>query len=157
MFGSVGVFLFILSIGGFMTVVFATGALDLGIHHLSYRFRERGGLLIAVLMVLFGALGSIKGWSDETLGLYGMMIPLMIALGYDRMVTVAVVHSRSVRWRACFDDQSFRNRHRIFEGRGEPRRRYGAAPRAACANHSGDDWLHALVCRASKDWIRRSR
>jgi uncharacterized ion transporter superfamily protein YfcC len=91
MFGSIEVFLFILSIGGFMTVVFATGALDLGIHHLSYRFRERGPLLIAVLTVMFGILGSIKGWSDETLGLYAMMVPLMIALGYDRMVTVAVV------------------------------------------------------------------
>ena len=91
MFGSIEVFLFILSIGGFMTVVFATGALDLGIHHLSYRFRERGPLLIAVLSMLFGALGSIKGWSDETLGFYAMMIPLMIALGYDRIVTVAVV------------------------------------------------------------------
>ena len=91
MFGSIEVFLFILSIGGFMTVVFATGALDRGIHHLSFRFRERGPLLIAVLIVLFGALGSIKGWSDETLGLYAMMVPLMLALGYDRMVTVAVV------------------------------------------------------------------
>ena len=91
MFGSVEVFLFILSIGGFMTVVFSTGALDLGIHHLSYRFRERGALLIAILTLLFGVLGSIKGWSDETLGLYAMMVPLMVALGYDRMVTVAVV------------------------------------------------------------------
>jgi uncharacterized ion transporter superfamily protein YfcC len=91
MFGSVEVFLFILSIGGFMTVVFATGALDLGIHHLSYRFRNRGAVLIAILTVLFCFLGSIKGWSDETLGLYAMMVPLMIALGYDRMVSVAVV------------------------------------------------------------------
>jgi uncharacterized ion transporter superfamily protein YfcC len=91
MFGSIEVFLFIISIGGFMTVVFATGALDLGIHHLSYRFRERGTLLIVVLCMLFGALGSIKGWSDETLGFYAMMIPLMIALGYDRILTVAVV------------------------------------------------------------------
>jgi uncharacterized ion transporter superfamily protein YfcC len=74
-----------------MGVVFATGALDLGIHHLSYRFRARGALLIAILIFLFGALGSIKGWSDETLGLYAMMVPLMIGLGYDRMVTVAVV------------------------------------------------------------------
>ena len=48
-------------------------------------------MLIAVRIVLFGLLGSIKGWSDETLGLYAMMVPLMIALGYDRMVTVAVV------------------------------------------------------------------
>ena len=57
MFGSIEVFLFILSIGGFMTVVFATGALDLGIHHLSHRFRERGPLLIVVLTVLFGTIG----------------------------------------------------------------------------------------------------
>ena len=91
MFGSIEVFLFILAIGGFMTVVFATGALDRGIHHLSYRFRERGPLLIAVLIVLFGILGSIKGWSQETLGLYAIMVPSMIVLGYDRMVTVAVV------------------------------------------------------------------
>jgi uncharacterized ion transporter superfamily protein YfcC len=91
MFGSVQVFLFILAIGGFMTVVFATGALDLGIHHLAYRFRARGPLLIVVLSVLFGVLGSVMGWSDETLGLYALMVPLMIALGYDRMVAVAVV------------------------------------------------------------------
>jgi len=91
LFGSVEVFLFILSIGGFMTVVFATGALDLGIHHLSHRFRERGSLLIVILSALFAVLGSIKGWSDETLGLYALMVPLMIALGYDRIVTVAVV------------------------------------------------------------------
>ncbi len=91
MFGSVQVFLFILAIGGFMTVVFATGALDLGIHHLAYAFRSRGPLLIVVLSLLFGVLGSVMAWSDETLGLYALMVPLMIALGYDRMVAVAVV------------------------------------------------------------------
>jgi uncharacterized ion transporter superfamily protein YfcC len=69
MFGSVQVFLFILAIGGFMTVVFATGALDRGIHHLAYRFRARGPLLIVVLSLLFGVLGSVMAWSDETLGL----------------------------------------------------------------------------------------
>jgi uncharacterized ion transporter superfamily protein YfcC len=91
MFGSAQVFLFILAIGGFMTVVFATGALDRGIHQLAYRFRSRGPLLIVVLSLLFGVLGSVMAWSDETLGLYALTIPLMIALGYDRMVTVAVV------------------------------------------------------------------
>lgn len=91
MFGSVQVFLFILAIGGFMTVVFATGSLDLGIHHLAYRFRSRGPLLIVILSLLFGLLGSVMSWSDETLGMYGLIIPLMVALRYDRMVAVAVV------------------------------------------------------------------
>jgi uncharacterized ion transporter superfamily protein YfcC len=91
LFGGAQVFLFILAIGAFMTVVFATGALDLGIGHLAHRFRARGALLIVVMSVLFGVLGSVMTWSDETLGFYALMIPLMFALGYDRMVTVAVV------------------------------------------------------------------
>lgn len=91
LFGSASVFLFILAIGGFMTVVFKTGSLDLGISHLARRFSTRGPLLIIVLSVLFGVLGSVMSWSDETLGFYALMIPLMLALGYDRVVTVAVV------------------------------------------------------------------
>jgi hypothetical protein len=91
MFGSVSVFLFILAIGGFMTVVFATGALDRGIHHLAYRFRYQGPLLIVILSLLFGVLGSVMAWSDETLGMYGLIVPLMVALRYDRLVAVAVI------------------------------------------------------------------
>lgn len=91
LFGSAQVFLFILAIGGFMTVVFKTGALDFGIAHLAHRFRTQGAVLIVVLSVLFGILGSVMSWSDETLGFYALMIPLLLALGYDRIVVVAVV------------------------------------------------------------------
>jgi len=91
LFGGAQVFLFILAIGAFMTVVFQTGALDLGIGHLAHSFRARGALLIIVMSVLFGVLGSVMTWSDETLGFYALLLPLMFALGYDRMVTVAVV------------------------------------------------------------------
>ena len=89
--GSAPVFLFILAIGGFMTVVFHTNALNLGIAHLAKRFSHRGPILIASLCVIFGVLGSIMSWSDETLGFYALIIPLMLGLGYDRMVAVAVV------------------------------------------------------------------
>ena len=44
---------FILAIGGFMTVVFETGALNLGIARLAHRFADRGTVLIIVLMVLW--------------------------------------------------------------------------------------------------------
>ena len=91
LFGSAQVFMFILAIGAFMTVVFKTGALDTGIAHLAHRFKTRGPLLIVVLSVLFGILGSVISWSDETLGFYALMIPLFLALGYDRMVVVSVV------------------------------------------------------------------
>ena len=91
LFGAAQVFVFILTIGGFMTVVFATGALDLGIAHLAHRFRAQGTTLIVTLSVLFALLGSVMSWSDETLGMYPLLIPLMLALGYDRMVALSVI------------------------------------------------------------------
>lgn len=91
MFGSVEVFFFILTIGSFMTAVFRTGSLDRGIHTLAYQFRTQGAVLIVALSILFGLLGTTMSWSDETLGMYALIVPLMVALRYDRMVAVAVI------------------------------------------------------------------
>ncbi|MFD9793168.1 YfcC family protein [Streptomyces sp. NPDC059070] len=88
LYGSAGVFLFVLAIGAFITVVFATGALDRGIARLAHRLRERGTLLIAGVMVVFSVLGTVEGFAEETLGFYGLLVPMMLALGYDRMVAV---------------------------------------------------------------------
>lgn len=52
-FGSVQVFLFILAVGGFMSLVFATEALDRGIDQPAYKFRASGPLLIVMLGMLF--------------------------------------------------------------------------------------------------------
>jgi len=91
LFGAAGVFLFVLAIGAFITVMFATGALDRGIARLAYRTRDRGWLLIAAIMSVFSLLGTVEGMAEETLGFYGLIIPLMLALGYDRMVAVGVI------------------------------------------------------------------
>ncbi|MFE6128519.1 YfcC family protein [Streptomyces sp. NPDC056437] len=91
LYGSAGVFLFVLAIGAFITVVFATGALDRGIAQLAHRLRHRGALLIAGVMLVFSLLGSVEGFAEETLGFYGLMVPLMLALGYDRMVATGTI------------------------------------------------------------------
>ncbi|MEU6993578.1 Na+/H+ antiporter NhaC family protein [Streptomyces sp. NPDC046465] len=91
LYGSAGVFLFVLAIGAFITVVFATGALDRGIGRLAHRLRERGALLIAGVMVVFSVLGTVEGFAEETLGFYGLIVPLMLALGYDRMTAVGAI------------------------------------------------------------------
>ncbi|MFE9477226.1 YfcC family protein [Streptomyces spororaveus] len=88
LYGSAGVFLFVLAIGAFITVVFATGALDRGIARLAHRLRDRGTLLIAAVMLVFSVLGTVEGFAEETLGFYGLLVPMMLALGYDRMVAV---------------------------------------------------------------------
>ncbi|MEU3735679.1 Na+/H+ antiporter NhaC family protein [Streptomyces sp. NPDC032198] len=91
LYGSAGVFLFVLAIGAFITVVFATGALDRGIGRLAHRLRERGAMLIAGVMLVFSVLGTVEGFAEETLGFYGLIVPLMLALGYDRMVAVGAI------------------------------------------------------------------
>jgi uncharacterized ion transporter superfamily protein YfcC len=91
LFGAAGVFFFVLAIGAFITVMFATGALDRGIARLAHRTRDRGWLLIVAIMSVFSLLGSVEGMAEETLGFYGLIVPLMLALGYDRMVAVGVI------------------------------------------------------------------
>ncbi|MFI0227095.1 YfcC family protein [Streptomyces lydicus] len=91
LYGSAGVFLFVLAIGAFITVVFATGALDRGIGRLAHHLRDRGALLIAGIMTVFSLLGTVEGFAEETLGFYGLIVPLMLALGFDRLVATGTI------------------------------------------------------------------
>jgi uncharacterized ion transporter superfamily protein YfcC len=91
LFGAVGVFAFVLAIGAFMTMVLATGALDVAIGKLAYAVRGRPWLVIVAVMALFSLLGTCMGWADETLGFYALLIPLMLTLGYDRMAAAGMI------------------------------------------------------------------
>ncbi|MGP3987012.1 YfcC family protein [Streptomyces sp. 3N207] len=91
LYGAAGVFFFVLAIGAFITVVFATGAMDRGIGRLAHRLRDRGALLIVGVMLVFSLLGTVEGFAEETLGFYGLIVPLMLALGYDRMVATGTI------------------------------------------------------------------
>jgi uncharacterized ion transporter superfamily protein YfcC len=89
--GAVQVFFFVLAIGAFITVTIKTGALDAGIGRITERFRKRGLLLIVILMVIFSVGGTTYGMAEETLGFYAIILPVLIALGYDRMVGVGII------------------------------------------------------------------
>ena len=90
-FGQIGVIVFIMSIGAFISVSFATRSLEVAVAALANRLRNKGWLLIASVMVLFSLLGSTMGFSVETLGFYALFLPLMAALGYDRLVTASMI------------------------------------------------------------------
>ncbi len=89
--GAVQVFFFVLAIGAFITVTIKTGALDAGIGRVTERFRKRGLLLIVILMVIFSVGGTTYGMAEETLGFYAIILPVIIGLGYDRMVGVGII------------------------------------------------------------------
>ncbi|HLT68816.1 MAG TPA: hypothetical protein VKZ72_01545 [Acidimicrobiales bacterium] len=91
LFGAAGVFLFVLAIGVFITMTMRSGAIDAGIARVGHRFGGRGLPLIIMLMFLFSLGGTTEGMAEETLGFYGLVVPLMLTLGYDRLVAAAVI------------------------------------------------------------------
>ncbi|MDQ2743657.1 MAG: YfcC family protein [Chloroflexota bacterium] len=91
LYGAAGVFMFVLAIGVFITMGMRTGAIENGIARVAQRFSHRGAVLIIVLMVLFSIGGTTEGMSEETLGFYALLVPLMLSLGYDRMVAAGTI------------------------------------------------------------------
>ncbi len=91
LFGAAGVFLFVLAIGVFITMTMRSGAIDAGIARIGIRFGGRGAPLIIILMVMFSIGGTTEGMAEETLGFYGLVVPLVLALGYDRLIAAVVI------------------------------------------------------------------
>ncbi len=91
MANAIDVSLFVLIIGGFIGVVTATGAIDAGITRAMARLKGRENWMIPFLMALFALGGTTYGMAEETLAFYVLLIPVMIAAGYDAVVAVAVI------------------------------------------------------------------
>ncbi len=88
---AIDVSLFVLIIGGFIGVVTATGAIDAGISRAMVRLKGRENWMIPFLMALFALGGTTYGMAEETLAFYVLLIPVLIAAGYDAVVAVAVI------------------------------------------------------------------
>lgn len=88
---AIDVSLFVLIIGGFIGVVAATGAIDAGIGRAMVRLKGHENWMIPFLMILFALGGTTYGMAEETLAFYVLLIPVMIAAGYDALVAVAVI------------------------------------------------------------------
>ncbi len=91
LYGSAMIFLFVLAVGAFITVTMKTGAIQTGIGRLALRFRHSGSVLIAILMGVFALGGTSYGMWEETLGFFVLLVPLTLALGYDRMVAASII------------------------------------------------------------------
>ncbi|MFS1663896.1 YfcC family protein [Streptococcus sp. zg-JUN1979] len=89
--GAIDVALFILMVGAFLGVVNETGALDVGIASIVKRFKGREKMLIYILMPLFALGGSTYGMGEETMAFYPLLVPVMMAVGFDSITGVAII------------------------------------------------------------------
>jgi uncharacterized ion transporter superfamily protein YfcC len=88
---AIDVALFVLIIGGFLGVVTKTGAIDAGVGAAMRALKGREKWMIPLLMALFAAGGTIYGMAEETLAFYALIVPVMIAAGYDSLTGVAII------------------------------------------------------------------
>ena len=91
LYGAAQIFLFVLAIGAFISVTMKTGAIQAGIGRLALRFRHSPTVLIVVLMSVFALGGTTEGMWEETLGFFALLVPLGLAMGFDRVTGAAIL------------------------------------------------------------------
>ncbi|MDO5746860.1 MAG: hypothetical protein Q4P66_04280 [Actinomycetaceae bacterium] len=83
--------IFILMLGGFLSIVNKTGALEAGIQHVVRKLHGNELIIIPILMVLFSIGGTTFGMSEETLPFYALLTSVMVVAGFDTIVSVGIV------------------------------------------------------------------
>ena len=88
--GEIIAFLFI--VGGAFSIVSRTKAIDLGILKIVNVFKGKEILVLPILMFMFSIGGATFGMSEEAIAFVAVLMPLVLALGYDSIVAVAITY-----------------------------------------------------------------
>ena len=89
---AVGVVAFILIVGGAFGIVMQTGAINNGILALIEKTKRAQILILPLMFVLFSLGGAIFGMGEEAIAFCIVLVPLVIALGYDAIVGVLITY-----------------------------------------------------------------
>ena len=90
-----GIIVFILVVGGAFWLLNATGAVEAGIQRFIGKIGKRDLLVLVALTVLFSLAGAVFGMSEETIPFVGIVVPLVVSLGYDAFMGMLVVYVAS--------------------------------------------------------------
>lgn len=87
-----GIIVFILVVGGAFWLLNATGAVSAGIGRFITRIGIRDKWVLVALTLLFSLAGAVFGMSEETIPFVGMVVPLMLSMGYDAFMGMLIVY-----------------------------------------------------------------
>lgn len=89
---AVGVMMFILIVGGSFGIVLRTGAVENGILKLIAKTTNLEMAMIAILFTIFSLGGAIFGMGEEAIPFAMIVVPLMVAMGYDAITGILVTY-----------------------------------------------------------------
>lgn len=89
---SVEIIAFLFIVGGAFNLITRTKAIDFGIIRIVKLFKGKEILIIPILVFTFSLGGAVFGMSEEAIAFITILMPLMLSLGYDSIVSVAVTY-----------------------------------------------------------------
>ena len=81
---------FVFTIGGMFEVIRRTGLVDVALAAVARAFSGRGIVVIPVLMTVFSLIASFIGVPELSLVYIPAIMPLILSLGYDRVVAAGI-------------------------------------------------------------------
>ena len=87
-----GIIVFILVVGGAFWLLNATGAVTSGISRFIAKVGKRDKWVLVAVTLLFSLAGAVFGMSEETIPFVGIVVPLVVSMGYDAMMGMLVVY-----------------------------------------------------------------
>lgn len=81
---------FTLIIGGMFMVLRESGIIEIAVDKLARKFSSKSILIIPVLITVFACIATLIGTAELSLVYIPVIIPLIIALGYDSMTAAAI-------------------------------------------------------------------
>lgn len=88
---AISVVLFILILGGFLGITMRTGALDALFGKIIRKLKGREKWIIPILMIFFAIGGTTYGMQEETVAFYALVVPIMLAAGYNGATAAMVI------------------------------------------------------------------
>lgn len=89
--GAAEIIAFVFIVGGVFGVVVKSGAINAALAKLIARLKGRESLFIIIAMTAFAIGGATFGMAEETLPFVAIVLAATIAMGYDRIIAVAIV------------------------------------------------------------------
>lgn len=90
---AVGIIAFILVIGGAFGIILKTGAVESGILSMIKKTKGKEVLLIPLIFLLFSLGGAVFGMGEEAIPFAMILVPLVIAMGYDAIVGIMITYA----------------------------------------------------------------
>ena len=87
-----GIIIFILIVGGSFWLLNSTGAISVGIGRFIRSVGRYHKVVLVAITLLFSLAGAIFGMSEETIPFVGIVVPLVISMGYDAFLGMLIVY-----------------------------------------------------------------